>query len=96
MADYGLSLGLPSNLLLLGFYKYSIFLMSEVAGYSDLPEWFGNLALPLGISFFTFHQITYLTDTYRRVVPRAPLRDYMLYISFFPQMPVCRAGRASA
>lgn len=53
-----------------------------------------DLALPLGISFFTFHQITYLTDTYRRVVPRAPLRDYMLYISFFPQLiagPVVRA-----
>jgi alginate O-acetyltransferase complex protein AlgI len=86
--------GVCCNLLLLGFFKYSIFLMSDVAGLTDLPEWLSGLALPLGISFFTFHQITYLTDTYKRIVLRASFRDYMLYISFFPQLiagPVVRA-----
>jgi alginate O-acetyltransferase complex protein AlgI len=46
-----------------------------------------NLALPIGISFFTFHHLSYVVDVYRRVRPaqRSPLR-FVVYIAMFPQL----------
>ncbi|MBV9553552.1 MAG: MBOAT family protein, partial [Alphaproteobacteria bacterium] len=60
----------------------------------ELP--FVEVLLPVGISFFTFHGISYVTDVYRRdvAVCRAPL-DMALYMSFFPQLvagPIVRAS----
>ena len=42
-----------------------------------------HLALPLGISFFTFQQLAFLIDSYRRDVPKYPLLDYALFVAFF-------------
>ena len=54
------------------------------------------VALPVGISFFTFHGISYVTDLYRGALSRpAPFSHVMLYISFFPQLvagPIVRAS----
>ena len=51
---------------------------------ADHVRW--DLALPLGISFFTFQQISYLADRARAAAPRYGLADYALYVTFFPQL----------
>jgi alginate O-acetyltransferase complex protein AlgI len=86
-----LALAIAVNLGLLAVYKYSDFVVTNVDG---LLEWAGmpsiplpRLALPLGISFFTFHALSYLIDVYREKVPaqKNPLR-VALYIALFPQL----------
>ena len=56
-----------------------------------------GIALPLGISFYLFHSVGYMTDVYkRRMAPAGRWTDYLLYLSFFPAIfagPVMRAGR---
>ncbi len=75
-----------TNLVCLGAFKYLTFLGENVSALTgsalDLPK----LALPLGISFFTFHHIIYLADLLGGRAPRYPLRDYALYIVLFPQI----------
>ena len=99
-----LALGITANLLLLATVKYASFLTDNLnlllqpIG-ASLPA--PNLSLPLGISFFTFHAISYLVDIYRHKVP--PERNFLtaaLYIAMFPQLvagPIIRfrqiAGR---
>jgi alginate O-acetyltransferase complex protein AlgI len=79
------------NIGLLGFYKYSGFFAAQynlAAGALGLPELhFDAPHLPLGISFFTFHALSYVIDIYRRdaQAQRNPI-DFALYISFFPQL----------
>lgn len=81
-----LTLGLLFNLTLLGFFKYYDFFvlnLNAVAGtsYSVL-----TLALPLGISFFTFQKIAYLVDCHQgHVQDSHPLR-FLLFVMFFPQL----------
>src|SRR3954453_10307724 len=89
------------HLALLGVFKYFDFFvysaneLARAAGFThELP--FLEILLPVGISFFTFHGISYVTDVYRRdvAVCRDPL-DMALYMSFFPQLvagPIVRAA----
>jgi alginate O-acetyltransferase complex protein AlgI len=86
-----LSLAVAINLMVLAHYKYTSFLVSivnELLG-PLLHRTFETKALPLpvGISFFTFHAISYLVDIYRREAEalKSPL-DMGLYISMFPQL----------
>ncbi len=75
-----------ANLALLGFFKYFNFfadLINVMPG-AGIARW--DLALPLGISFFTFHHIMYLTDLKAGRAPRYDLVRYGLYIAFFPQV----------
>ena len=81
----GLYCGLFVNLIILIYYKYlgffisDVFLIENISG--DIPH------LPLGISFFTFQAISYLVDVYRRDADPAPsLWHLMLYITMFPQL----------
>ncbi len=83
--------GIVFNLGLLAFHKYLYFALSALAsilGHStDAWESPGISPPPLGISFFTFHAISYLVDLYRlRVSPRLHLLDFALYLSLFPKM----------
>ena len=89
------------NLLVLGAFKYYGFFIEQLAslldhlGLSrDLP--FLEVILPVGISFFTFHGISYVVDVRRREVePVSSPLDLFLYISFFPQLvagPIVRAA----
>lgn len=86
-----LAVALALNLGLLGYFKYMNFFVSEV---SRVLGWFGrgpvhwmDIVLPIGISFFTFHKISYLVDVYRGTVRQAVrLTDYILYVVFFPQL----------
>src|SRR5271163_3057099 len=77
---------IAANLLCLGVFKYLGFfdgVFVDATGWElSLPR----LALPLGISFFTFHHIIYLVDLLRGTAPRYRFRDYALYIALFPQI----------
>lgn len=79
------------NLSLLIYFKYYNFFIENVnvllkdLGFSTY-EW-TTIALPLGISFFTFHSITYGVDVYRKdAAPQKNIINYWLYILFFPQL----------
>lgn len=74
------------NLLVLGFFKYRNFIATNVSAMTGLAVPAIDLALPLGISFFTFHHIMYLADLRRGLAPAYPLDRYALYICFFPQV----------
>jgi alginate O-acetyltransferase complex protein AlgI len=72
------------NLALLGFFKYMNFFAGTVTSLG-FPVGPFAIALPLGISFFTFHHIMYLVDLRKGKAPEYPLDRYALYIAFFPQ-----------
>jgi D-alanyl-lipoteichoic acid acyltransferase DltB (MBOAT superfamily) len=72
------------NLALLGFFKYMNFFAETFTSFG-VPIGPFAIALPLGISFFTFHHIMYLVDLRKGKAPEYPLDRYALYIAFFPQ-----------
>ncbi len=78
-------LAIAINLAVLALFKYANF-FSDMAGALGLPAPKSDLALPLGISFFTFHHVMYLVDLRRGEAPRYDLIRYGLYIAFFPQV----------
>jgi alginate O-acetyltransferase complex protein AlgI len=86
-----LILGVIGNLGLLLTFKYADFLVSNLNSVLvrlALPPFsMPHMHLPVGISFFTFHALSYITDIYRRdaVVQRNPVR-LALYITLFPQL----------
>lgn len=94
-----LGLSLSGNLLVLGFFKYYNFFVTEFANlFSINPENLTlNIILPLGISFYTFQAMAYTIDVYRKTTKaETNLLTYLLYSSFFPQMlsgPIERANR---
>src|SRR5512132_3876570 len=89
------------NLSMLGFFKYGNFLLQNFQwllaqiGIVYQPPHL-NILLPVGISFYTFHSLSYTLDIYRDVLkPTKSLRDFVLAVSFFPQLvagPIVRAG----
>ena len=96
-----LILSLIGNLGLLGFFKYADFaiLQFNILGESfnlnsEIP--FLNLALPIGISFYTFQTISYTVDIYRgKLKPSNTLKEFALFVAFFPQLvagPIVRAS----
>jgi len=93
-----LVLSLVINLGLLAFFKYGRFFYQTAASLVVLPPTPGFLAVfvPLGISFYTFHSISYVIDTYRGVRPPTNhFGDFALYVAFFPQLiagPITRWG----
>jgi D-alanyl-lipoteichoic acid acyltransferase DltB (MBOAT superfamily) len=78
--------GVALNLIVLGIFKYADFFADSLAalGAFDHARW--NIILPLGISFFTFQQISYLIDLRRGAAPLYRFDEYALYVSFFPQL----------
>src|ERR1700724_992544 len=89
------------NLSMLGFFKYGNFLLQNFQwlvariGIIYQPPHL-DILLPVGISFYTFHSLSYTLDIYRGVLkPTRSLRDFILAVSFFPQLvagPIVRAG----
>jgi alginate O-acetyltransferase complex protein AlgI len=92
---------ITSNLSMLGFFKYGNFLLENFqwllarAGIAYQPPHL-DIFLPIGISFYTFHSLSYTLDVYRGVcTPTKSLRDFTLAVSFFPQLvagPIVRAA----
>lgn len=93
-------LSITINLCLLGFFKYYNFFLSS---FSDAVSILGlklnvvtlKLILPIGISFYTFHELSYLIDVYkRRIKPVNNYIEYSLFVTFFPLLvagPIERA-----
>lgn len=79
-------LGLALNLGVLFSFKYHDFFVSNLNSALGTNFTLYHLVLPLGISFFTFQQLSYVIDSYRRTVPRYRLLDYALFVTFFPQL----------
>lgn len=79
-------LGLLLNIGILFYFKYYDFFIGNVNSlfHSDLKLL--HLVLPLGISFYTFQQISYMIDSYRGKVPSYGFLDYALFVAFFPQL----------
>lgn len=96
----GLGAMVAADLLLLGFFKYAGFLAETVNALPGVALPVLTLALPLGISFYTFQGISYCVDVYRGTVrpERNPLRLY-LYFACFAHVssgPIVRYGFQSA
>ena len=82
-----LIVGLIFNVGLLLFFKYTNFFITNFNSIFNLNISTLNIVLPLGISFFTFQNISYLVDVYRKdVVPQKNFLTYSTYITFFPQL----------
>ncbi|MBN9292572.1 MAG: MBOAT family protein [Flavobacteriia bacterium] len=79
--------GIVLNLLILITFKYAGFFIENISALLQLNIKKINIPLPLGVSFFTFHGISFLTDIYRSE-KREPIRldETTLYICFFPQL----------
>jgi D-alanyl-lipoteichoic acid acyltransferase DltB (MBOAT superfamily) len=81
-----LGIGIGANLLVLGYFKYSLFVIDNVNLLFGTTYGMGALLLPLGISFFTFQQIAYLIDCNGGITREKNLLNYSLFVSFFPQL----------
>jgi alginate O-acetyltransferase complex protein AlgI len=96
-----LVVSIVANLGVLGFFKYTNFFLDNLsqvlAGFGwHTARWHYDIILPAGISFFTFQSMTYTIEAYRRNVrvSHSP-RDFLLFVSFFPQLlagPINRAA----
>ncbi|MGQ0647610.1 MAG: MBOAT family O-acyltransferase [Gemmatimonadaceae bacterium] len=87
-----LVLPITVDLLLLGFFKYFNFALDSTR---TVASWLGtdvslphlNIILPVGISFYTFHTITYIVDSYRGVItPTRNFFEFSTYVSLFSQL----------
>jgi alginate O-acetyltransferase complex protein AlgI len=95
-----LAASIGADLAVLGFFKYYDFFLSSIADTAaklgapvSLPVM--RVILPVGISFYTFHAISYVVDVYRGKVRPERFLNVALYISFFPQLiagPIVRAS----
>lgn len=82
-----LAIAVVINIGLLVVFKYLDMMVQTVNQLSGSEIPLVGLALPIGISFFTFQALSYVIDVYRREVePQKNLWNVMLYISFFPQL----------
>jgi alginate O-acetyltransferase complex protein AlgI len=88
-----LAAGIAINLLLLFYFKYFVFserIFNKIVRAAQFPQLqlpLLNIALPLGISFYTFQSISYLVDVYKNhTLVQKNLLHLGLYISFFPQI----------
>ncbi len=78
--------GIGLNLSLLGFFKYTNFMVNEINAAFGADFIIANIVLPLGISFFTFQKIALLVDIHGGQVSRLSFIDYCLFVTFFPQL----------
>ena len=82
-----LILAVAVNLLILGFFKYYGFLIETVNSIFSTHIQYKKLALPIGISFYTFQTLSYIIDVYRGKVPvQKNILNFSLYVSLFPQL----------
>ncbi len=78
--------GIFSNLALLGYFKYADFFIENVNYAFDASFGLLHLTLPLAISFFTFQQIAFLVDSYKKEAKNHDFLNYSVFVTFFPQL----------
>ena len=81
-----LTVGVICNILLLGYFKYYDFFIENVNALFGTSYLLKHILLPLGISFFTFQQISFLQLVYSRSIKRYSFSTYALFVCFFPQL----------
>ncbi|MBQ6841385.1 MAG: MBOAT family protein [Bacilli bacterium] len=82
-----LTIAILINLSLLGFFKYSDFVIRILNNIFNLDIALLNIGLPIGISFYTFQTMSYSIDVYRKSVePETNYFRYLTYVSLFPQL----------
>lgn len=81
-----LVLGVAVNLTLLSYFKYANFFVDNLNTVLGSTWDIGRVILPIGISFFTFTQIAYLVDTWRKGVREPKLVHYGLFVTYFPHL----------
>src|SRR5712691_5572235 len=95
-----LVLGIAGNVAVLGYFKYYNFFVASMMNLAlslglPLDVRFIEVALPIAISFLTFHALSYIIDVYnRKISATRSLVDILFYISFFPHLiagPIVRA-----
>lgn len=86
-AKYACITTIVVNLLILGFYKYYGFLMENLNTIFPFEISYTELALPIGISFYTFQTMSYVIDVYKgKVAAQHNLITFGAYVSMFPQL----------
>ncbi len=78
-------IGIAGNILILGYFKYTYFIVGNLNQYCNAGITLKEIIVPLGISFITFQQIAFLMDCYRKTIEKPVLLDYVFYITFFPK-----------
>jgi alginate O-acetyltransferase complex protein AlgI len=95
---------IADNLCLLGYFKYVAFFTGVLHSAFAFPWTVAAVALPLGISFFTFQKIAYIADIHAGQSPERNPINFLLFVCFFPQLiagpivhhrEVARAPRAA-
>lgn len=86
-AKFSLLLAITVNLFILGFFKYYGFLIDNLNNIFSLSISYSKLALPVGLSFYTFQTISYLADVYcKKTKVQKKFIPFALYVSMFPQL----------
>jgi D-alanyl-lipoteichoic acid acyltransferase DltB (MBOAT superfamily) len=95
-----LAVSIITNLGILGFFKYFNFFIDSAERLLgkvglDISPPLLHIALPVGISFYTFHGMSYTIDLFRRrIQPATSIIDFAAFVSFFPQLVAGPIGRA--
>ena len=71
---------------MIGYFKYYDFFIENINLVFKTSFTLKHILLPLGISFFTFQQLSFLVSVYNKEEPVEQLRDYSLFVTFFPQL----------
>ncbi|WP_121610088.1 MBOAT family O-acyltransferase [Mesobacillus foraminis] len=79
-------LGIIFNILLIGYFKYYDFFVQNINYILKEDFILKNIILPLGISFFTFQQVSFLLSIYRKEEKVSGFLEYCLFVTFFPQL----------
>ena len=96
-----LTVALVSSLGVLGYFKYAGFFVGETASFLnslglDVRQSYLKIALPVGISFFTFQALSYVIDIYKeKIKAERNVINLLLYVSFFPTLLAGPIERAS-
>lgn len=86
-ARKSLAFNVVVNLCILGFFKYEAFVLDSINTVLPFDIPYRELALPIGISFYTFQTLSYIIDMYRgKVRVQTNLLDFALYVCMFPQL----------
>ena len=86
-AKVTLIIDMIGNLGILGFFKYADFVLENVNAITGAGIELLHIALPIGISFYTFQTMSYTIDVYRGEVPASRnILDFATYVTLFPQL----------
>ena len=81
-----LVIGILFNVGLIGYFKYYDFFVENINAVFGCSFTLRHLLLPLGISFFTFQQLSFLISVWRGEEKVERFRDYCIFVTFFPQL----------